>query len=596
MASVLVAGPIEKNSPFQSVASNEELLAKLHQDPNRIVIIPKKRPWLSDVDLSEHMTRFPSLWLVGTEGFEVSSLRHFMNTGRVRAFLKPGDKPDEWIGKLEKELQKFTKTKGRADKKPSGARLTLQQANERLKALTHAMIGIQRASSIGEIEMVLNEALNPALQLSWVRIVFERQNSAVMTKKDDVAEFPFYLKQTRLEGKILFGRVKPSRFTAGEKQFLQEITDTTSLALERLGKLDEAETLKQQWEATFDSISHPLCITSETNIILRTNRAFSHATGKAFRDLLGKDPIQVFFPDQPRPAVTPNSLVRMSKGEGLAKKEYEIVSQSLGFELEGKNARLLLFRDVTEQRKLERRILEASKLAEIGTIASSIAHELNNPLGGMLSFLQLIRMDLDNENVDKADPFYADIVSMEEGTLRCRDIIQNLLGFARLSSKQNLQLMDVREAIERAVKLTELQTRSKGLRLETKLGEQPVMVKGEVNALSQALCNLLQNSIDALIERRQQDAAFPGVIHISLTSVNNSATITVQDNGLGIRPEHENQVFTPLFTTKDSETNAGLGLTVAYSIVRDHGGQLEIISQTGSGATAILTLPTLDSI
>lgn len=590
MASVLVAGPTENNS-FHSVMSNDELLGSLLQDPNQIVIVPKKWPWLADVDLAEHMTRFSSLWLVGTEGFEASSLRHFMNTGRVRAFLKPGEDLESLIRNLEKELKKNSKSKEKTDKKSGNGLLTLQQANERLKALTQAMIGIQRASSIGEIEMVLNEALNPALSLSWVRIVFDGQNSGVASGKDAVVEFPFSLKQTGLEGKILFGRAKPSRFTAGEKQFLHEITDTTSLALERLGKLDEAETLKQQWEATFDSISHPLCIASETNTILRTNRAFSHVTGFAFRDLLGKDPLQVFFPDQPKPVLAPNSLVRMSKGEGLAKKEYEIVSQSLGFELEGKNAKLLLFRDVTEQRKLERRILESSKLAEIGTIASSIAHELNNPLGGMLSFLQLIRMDL-----DKKDPIYPDIISMEEGVLRCRDIIQNLLGFARLSAKQYLNPMDVREAIERAVKLTELQTRSKGLVLETKLPEQPVMVKGEVNALSQALCNLLQNSIDALVERREQDPDFLGSIKISLSSTAKAATITVQDNGLGIAPEHENQVFTPLFTTKDSETNAGLGLTVAYSIVRDHSGQLEIISQMGVGATAILTLPTLDSI
>jgi signal transduction histidine kinase len=529
------------------------------------------------------MTRFSSLWLVGIEGFEPNSLRHFMNTGRVRGFLRPGDSIEPVITRLEKELQRSVKAKPNSKKSDEA----LYQANERLRALTQAMIGIQRASSIGEIEMVLNEAVNPALRLSWVRIAFEQQSAEIHTD-DAVAEFSFRLKQSALDGKILFGRKKPAKFTASEKQYLQEITDTASLALERLGKLDEAETLKQQWEATFDSIIHPLCIVSHDNIILRTNRAFSQALGKHFRELLGQDAFQTFFPDQSRPLLNPDTIVRLSKGEGRQKKEYEVVSHALGFDLDGKDTRLLLFRDITDQSKIERRILESSKLAEIGTIASSIAHELNNPLGGMLSYLQLIRMDM-----EKSHPLYEDIVQMEEGTLRCRDIVQNLLGFARLSNKQNLEPMVLRDAIDRAVKLTELQTRSKGLILQTKIHHADALVKGELNALSQALCNLLQNSIDSLVERRKREPDFRGVIEITLDLHDGQFVISVHDNGLGIMPEHENQVFTPLFTTKDSETNAGLGLTVAYSIVRDHGGQLEIISQPGNGATAIITLPAM---
>jgi signal transduction histidine kinase len=582
---VVIAGPAD-GSPYEFVANNDELVKSLIQDPHKIVIIPKKWSWLSDADLADHMTRFSSLWLVGTEGFEPSTLRHFMNTGRVRGFIRKGESLAPVIARLEKELKRTSKVKSGEQQQQQQLHLQ-QEQQQRLRALTQAMIGIQRASSIGEIEMVLNEALNPALQLSWVRIMFEQQSADLKTD-DATVEFPFRLRQTPLEGKILFGRKKPAKFSTSEKQFLQEITDTTSLALERLGKLDEAETLKQQWEATFDSIVHPLCIISADNIILRTNRAFSFVLDKPFRELLGQDAFKTFFPHQTRPLMTPESVIRMSKGEGRMKKDFEVVCHALGFELEGKDARLLLFRDITEQAKIERRILESSKLAEIGTIASSIAHELNNPLGGMLSYLQLIRMDM-----DKTDPLYQDIMSMEEGTLRCRDIIQNLLGFARLSNKQNLEPISVKDAIERAVKLTELQTRSKGLALRTKIGPIEALVKGELNALSQALCNLLQNSIDSLVERRQLEPGFEGVIEISLDQQGSQYIISVHDNGVGIRPEHERQVFTPLFTTKDSETNAGLGLTVAYSIVRDHYGQMEIISQPGNGATAIITLPAI---
>lgn len=286
--------------------------------------------------------------------------------------------------------------------------------------------------------------------------------------------------------------------------------------------------------------------------------------------------------------MTSGALIRLSKGEGLQKRDYEVVYQSLGFELEGRDAKLLIFRDITEQLRLERRILESSKLAEIGTIASSIAHELNNPLGGMLSFVQLIRNDLKPE-----DPLFKDIIAMEEATLRCRDIIRNLLGFARLRQTQALEPMDLRDAVERAVKLVELQSRSKGIQLQVSGRDQEARINGELNSLSQALCNLLQNSIDAVVERMQVEEGFSGAIRIELAHEQGQYRVSVSDNGLGIRPEHESQVFTPLFTTKDSETNAGLGLTVAYSIIRDHAGELEIISQAGSGTTAVITVPEL---
>jgi nitrogen-specific signal transduction histidine kinase len=573
--------PAEPNS-FTKVGTSEQLLKALIEMPIRVVILANKPRWLTEQSIADHMARFPALWVINADGFDVAELRTFVNSGKVRALLAPGEDAAPVIKKSLDEIASF----GQKKKPTKRSRDTLMQANERLKALTKAMIGIQRANSIGEIEMVLNEALNPAMQLSWVRIIFANQSSLHLQRDTQVAAFDFFLHEERLNGQILFGREAGEKFKVGEKEFLQEITDTTSLALERLGRLDEADTLKQQWEATFDAISHPLCIASANGHILRTNRAFARATAIPFRDLLGQNAFHAFFGDQKAdlPPDVANWDFRLAKGEGINRKDYKVVGQPLGFELEGRNSRLLLFLDITEQLKIERRIFESSKLAELGTIASSIAHELNNPLGGMLSFLQLIRMDLavDDKNL-------SDIVAMEEATLRCRDIIQNLLGFARLGKSQNFETMDLREAIERAVKLIELQSRSKGIALNLQIPAEPVAIHGQINTLSQAFCNILQNSIDALVDRMHVQKNFSALIEVELAKVASQFRLRISDNGAGILPEHQTQVFTPLFTTKSSESNTGLGLTVAYSIIQDHGGELEIISEPGAGTTAMIT-------
>src|SRR6185312_3827248 len=146
---------------------------------------------------------------------------------------------------------------------------------------------------------------------------------------------------------------------------------------------------------------------------------------------------------------------------------------------------LVLLRDITDEIRYERRILEASKLAELGTIGSSIAHELNNPLGGMLSFLQLILMDL-----KKNEPYYSEIKEMEQAVLRCRDIVQNLLSFARKQDIGEFSVVDLRTVIDRSVKLIELQSKSKGIAIALAFKEA-AQIRGNINALSQALCNVL---------------------------------------------------------------------------------------------------------
>ena len=475
------------------------------------------------------------------------------------------------FGELEQRVQKRQRQLQKSQKQ-------LAETNAQMELVHKVLLGVYKAKSLVELERSLNETLNPALRLEWARVLFAQQSSILSLAKKNVLSIEIPI---QTPAKFVLSKKGGKPFSAKESDLLFEVSEAIGLALQRIQKMDQAEILKQQWEATFDAISHPLCITTAQFKILKMNRAYALAAKKKYAELLNKNcfdsltgTTQSFNPAMP---------VRARLGH------YEIVGQPLPFDLDEKRAHLILFRDITEENRLERRILESTKLAELGTIGSSIAHELNNPLGGMLSFLQLIKMDL-----EKNSPLRPDIEDMERSTLKCRDIIRNLLSFTRKSDTDDFVETDLKEILERAIKLIELQTKSKGIKVDISLASQQFPIRASINTLSQAICNLLQNSIDSILERLQNEPLFPGQIKVKVENAHDTKQkeyqIQIIDNGIGIKSEHFSQIFNPLFTTRDPSLFSGMGLTTAHSIISEHGGRLEISSQSGSGTTAIISL------
>ncbi|MNL11020.1 Sporulation kinase A [compost metagenome] len=211
---------------------------------------------------------------------------------------------------------------------------------------------------------------------------------------------------------------------------------------------------------------------------------------------------------------------------------------------------------------MERQILESAKMAELGTIGSSIAHELNNPLGGILSFTQLIKMDMKPDH-----PLYPDIVEMEAGVQRCKEIVQNLLGFTRTPNVDVEGDVSLKDVSMRALKIVELQTKSQGIDVKLHFPGTDVWVKGHLNLLAQALKNVLQNSIDHLTEKARSTKGFRGVLDIEIQIQSGSAAILIKDNGL---------------QEKNTNHPIGLSVPVAAQILRDH--EAELTFEPGPGS------------
>jgi signal transduction histidine kinase len=263
---------------------------------------------------------------------------------------------------------------------------------------------------------------------------------------------------------------------------------------------------------------------------------------------------------------------------------YDAFSQEIHFAHEERALFVNMYHDVSERLRFERQILESAKMAELGTIGSSIAHELNNPLGGMLSFLQLVKMDLKGD-----EPIYPDIVEMEAGARRCRDIVQSLLGFTRKSARDVTEIVDLREVIDQALKITELQTRAMGITVTREIPSEPVEIRGQFNFLAQAIRNFLQSAQEAIAVKMKNTSRFPAEIKVRLSVNENEGLIEITDNGAGF--DTSEHVYDAMYTTKDPVNNPGLGLTVAQQIIMDHGGRLELSSAPKLGTSAIISLP-----
>ena len=495
------------------------------------------------------------------------------------------------------------------------AKERLLATNDRVEAMHRALVAIHRAGSIGEMERLINDALSSALGLSWTRILFQSQ--ARLESQGMLGQVVAFHGVALMRGKetlgyLYFARPADSPFTRDETGFLSQIADAVSLAIDRLTKLEQSESLKQQWEATFDAIRDPVSVISEDYTLLRVNRSFADRSGTTPEKTIGRKCYETLFgrqspcdgcaimtsTQQAADAPQAGANFRLKPMRTASGRDgnaiYEVFSQVIKLKTEASKLFVNMYHDMSPQLSYERQIVESAKMAELGTIGSSIAHELNNPLGGMLSFLQLIKMDL-KAAPDSADApsetWVDDINDMELGARRCRDIVQSLLGFTRKSSQDNVELLDLQEVIEQALKITELQTRAMGITVEQDLPEEPVMIRGQFNSLAQSIRHFLQNAQEAISERIKSGDRKAGKIEVCLKVNELGSTVEIRDNGAGFDAYVGDQIYDPMYTTKDPHSNPGLGLTVAQQIIKDHGGVVEMNSIKGTGTTAKISLP-----
>jgi signal transduction histidine kinase len=226
------------------------------------------------------------------------------------------------------------------------------------------------------------------------------------------------------------------------------------------------------------------------------------------------------------------------------------------------------------------RLVEARKLAAIGQLGAGVAHEINTPLPGILGNAQLLL-----ERAPAGAPDREPLERIEALARRCRDVTQSLLRFGQQGAEPVFEVVDLNRVVADALALAERQVRADGVGLSVELAAPPPRVKGDPGHLAQVVLHLVSNARTACQAR-------PGAgIAVSTGRSGDEVVLRVKDGGRGIAPEHLPHLFEPFFTTKDRWASVGLGLSVSYRIVAEHGGRIDVESRPGDGAVFTVRLP-----
>jgi len=233
------------------------------------------------------------------------------------------------------------------------------------------------------------------------------------------------------------------------------------------------------------------------------------------------------------------------------------------------------------QRAAENRLLQAAKLAAVGEMAAGIAHELNNPLTSVTGFAELLLNDMEDGSASRAD---LELVLHE--ARRARDVVRRLLDFARQSESTRARV-SINEIVDDVVALTRHLVHTGGVQLQLRLSENLPWVSVDQNQMKQVLLNLVHNALQAMPNGGEMEIS-TGVL---TRDHREWVTVSVRDTGVGIPPDVQARIFEPFYTTKGKQGGTGLGLSVTYGIVTDHGGQIDVESQPGQGSCFSVRLP-----
>lgn len=349
------------------------------------------------------------------------------------------------------------------------------------------------------------------------------------------------------------------------------------------------EHAKYVWESTFDAMIHPVLIIDKNYKIQRANLALAQVSGRDVRTLIGKTCYEVFAGKKspckgcPLPSLLQESLqekkTSCSRLERFSdQREYEATS----FRLQGKHNDLDLYivqyRDIREEKTLQAKLLQSEKMAAVGILAGGIAHEINNPLSAVLAFTELAL-----GAAPRGSQLEEDLKEIKTSALRCKKIVENVLEFSRPSSEEKREI-ELKEAFYRVFPLLKLQAKQAKAELKVQIEEDLPKIFANSNHLEQIFLNLNSNACHAVLPG--------GEVRISATLQDPQwIRIDFADNGVGIKKEDLSKIFDPFFTTKKTGVGTGLGLSILYSLIKDHGGRIEVESIEKGGSCFKIFLP-----
>ncbi|HWR02580.1 MAG TPA: DUF3365 domain-containing protein [Humidesulfovibrio sp.] len=352
------------------------------------------------------------------------------------------------------------------------------------------------------------------------------------------------------------------------------------IAIENLEAVDALLRQNRLLELIFEGISDPLLLVDEGGAVVLANSS-ARALAEGIRP---GSRIQTWFASISAPAVADGTLAAAISGQAPSSLEFELPGpRSLAVSVYplhagGEVGRAVVYiRETTAEKRMLAQMQQSEKLAALGKLAAGLAHEINNPLGVISCYAQLLQKSQREPQAQE------DLEVIVRHTKKAQKVLQDLLGLAR-ANKPATGPCDLNAVVEDLAQIFRVQVEKTGVALNLELAPGLPRVQADCSALEQILTNLLVNAFDAVPEDT-------GIITVRSEAEpdGRAVRLSVSDNGPGIDPEHLGQIFDPFFTTKEIGKGTGLGLTVVHELMRELGGRVEVSGRPG--ATFLLTFP-----
>jgi PAS domain S-box-containing protein len=355
---------------------------------------------------------------------------------------------------------------------------------------------------------------------------------------------------------------------------LRTISRSLRLSREELSEANrQLATLKEFSENIIESLPLGVATLDESLRVLSWNSGMEMITGVEKSDALGEDAPTLLTCLEPR-LFAPD----MREGEITCRRNFEpqiILKGHLSRLTGAQKGHVIVLEDITEKKKIEDELFRATKHASVGRLAAGVAHEIGNPLASISSLVQ----ELQTEDVSL---FARDsLVTIDRHVHRIARIVRSLGDFARLYPRQKTPT-SLREILENTLDLVRYDKNFKKIDVRTMVADVPAL-RIDPDQMQQVFLNLILNARDAMPDG--------GSLEISIEQSNGHVLIVFADTGKGIDSEIRDKVFDPFFSTKGPAHGTGLGLSICYSIVKDHGGVIEIDSEKDKGTRFTIKIP-----
>jgi|GEM_PF-1621371 len=345
---------------------------------------------------------------------------------------------------------------------------------------------------------------------------------------------------------------------------------------------EQTNNFRVLFNSTFEGI-----LVHENDLVLDANQASGEIFGLSPKELVGRKISSLLCFDEQRSlqnALEQSVKKRVEVRAYHQEQEIPIELSTREVSFRGRNVYLTTVQDLRERKQFEAQLLQQDRLASLGLLASSLAHEIGTPMGVIRGRAEMVALSSESESVKKP---MAMIISQID---RITNLMNSVLQLARGQQTETILDVDVRAVLNDVLQLLNHEFQKRSVAIKVNLPASPI-VRAEAGPLGQVFLNLLMNALHAIDDARKRSQSNADSVSIDATETGPMLELRIQDSGTGIPPKNLSSLFKPFFTTKPLGSGTGLGLAICYKILQSWGGSIHAESPAGSGAVFVLKIP-----